>query len=111
MIETAEKIKTGLWGNKVQLETEAGEEAVKFYPITLAISLAIRYNMGGNIKGGRPRGVGAPHGPARVRAPLNTAILHRTTGLLYPFFSGMARRETVDRLCVRIDFFKAVLGI
>ena len=37
--------------------------------------------------------------------------IYRTTGLLYPFSAGIARREMEDRFCVRVDFFKAVLGI
>lgn len=41
---------------------------------------------------------------------LNTAIVYRTIDLLYPFFPVFARWETgFNGLCVRVDFFRAVL--
>ena len=52
----------------------------------------------------------APHGPVRVTEPLSTVVTDYTTGLLYPFGCTFARPERVNRLCVRIDEIKAVLG-
>ena len=52
----------------------------------------------------------APHGPARVNRPLNTAIITSYHGPIISVFRQNSKAGSEDRFCVRVDFFKAVLS-
>lgn len=64
---------------------------------------SVKINLG-NINVAGPQGAGIPHGPARVAAPLNTAILDCTTSLLYPLSAGIARWGVVIGFVLALIF-------